>query len=103
MSIIKVIRRENPFVQIDRRILDNEMLSWRAKGLLSYLLSKPPDWTIRTADLVRRSRDGRDAVYSILKELIKEGYVRCDGVKRNNKGKYTSINYLVYEEPCSKN
>lgn len=103
MSIIKVVRHENPFAQIDKRILENKMLSWRAKGLLSYLLSRPPNWTVKTSDLVQRSKDGRDAVYSIMQELIKAGYIRRQGYERNNEGKYASVNYLVYEEPYSKN
>lgn len=99
MSIIKIMRRENPFVQVDKRILENESLSWRAKGLLAYLLSRPPDWTVRTSDLIQRSIDGRDAVYSILKELIQAGYICREDGKRSACGRFNSVNYLVFEEP----
>lgn len=56
--------------------LRDPRLSWKAKGLASYLLSKPPGWKIWTSDLIRRSTDGRDAVLSGLAELEQCGYLK---------------------------
>ena len=56
--------------------LRDPRLSWKAKGLAAYLLSKPPGWKIWTSDLIRRSTDGRDAVLSGLAELEQCGYLK---------------------------
>lgn len=55
--------------------LRDARLSWKAKGLAAYLLSKPPGWKIWTSDLIARSTDGRDAVLSGLAELEQCGYL----------------------------
>lgn len=97
MSIVKTIRRESPYAQIDNRILNNPELSLKAKGLLCYLLSKPHDWTVQVNDLIKKNKDGRDAVYSTLKELKEAGYVlTAPYIKPNN---MPGILYSVYEEP----
>ncbi len=56
--------------------LRDPRLSWRAKGIIAYLLSKPPGWQIWTGDLVRRSADGKAAVFAGLKELETFGYLK---------------------------
>jgi len=89
-SIMRVRKnRDNPFVMMDKRIFANTSLSWKAKGILGYLLSKPDDWVIRISDLIKQSTDGRDAVYSGVKELRKAGYVELVDV-RNESGKIIS-------------
>jgi hypothetical protein len=51
-------------------------LSWKAKGILGYIIGKPEGWKVRVADLVTRSHglDGDTAVRSALKELRAAGY-----------------------------
>jgi len=67
--------RENPYVMIDRDVFQNDELSWKAKGLLGYLLSRPDDWIVRMADLANQSTDGMAAVRSAVKELEDAGYM----------------------------
>ena len=98
VSIIKIKKRENPYVQIDKRIYDDASLSWKAKGVLSYLLSKPDNWTIRVTDIIKKSTDGRDSVYSALRELRKAGYLLKAPI-RDEKGKITEWIEELYEEP----
>lgn len=74
-NIVRTSKRENPFVMIDHRPLNDDNLSWQAKGLLAYLLSKPDNWIVIVADLVKRATNGRDSVNSILKELEQKGYI----------------------------
>lgn len=97
-SIVKVGgRRENPFVQVDKEIVNNKDLSWAARGLLCYLLSKPGDWKIIIADLIKQSPAGRDAVYSLINELIKHGYIIRE--TKREKGRFAGYEYIVYEIP----
>ena len=102
-SIIRTVKNaENPFVMIDRRIFENDGLSLKAKGLLGYLLSRPDNWTICMADLVKRTKDGKDSVNSALDELIESGYVVKTEQQRES-GKFSTCEYVVYEQPVLKN
>jgi len=91
--------RENPYVMVDKFGINDERLSWKAKGILVYLLSKPDDWTVRVGDLVNHAKDGRDSVLTGLKELQTYGYVSKKYIREN--GKFSGIEYIVYERPIS--
>ena len=95
MSIIRRSKRNTTFVQIDKTALQDKSISWKAKGLLAYLLSLPDDWQIYTSELTTHSTDGRDSTNSGLNELIKAGYVQ----RKQNKvdGKFAGYIYTVYE------
>lgn len=101
MSIIKVRKRENPFVQIDSSIFKDTNLSWKAKGVLAYLLSKPADWEIRVTDIINQSTDGRDSVYAALRELRQHGYLIKAPI-RNEEGKIKEWIEELYEIPNDK-
>lgn len=77
-NIIISSRREDPFARVPKSVLDDEHLSWKAKGILSYLLGKPPGWKVRVNDLVKHSTDGEAAVRSALKELRQLGYAKLE-------------------------
>lgn len=74
--IIKIKKRENPFAQIDKGVLQNKNLSFKARGIAGYLLSHEAGWQIRLDDLVKNSTDGIKAIRSGMKELSKLGYAR---------------------------
>lgn len=98
-TIIRVNKnKENPYVQIDKRIFEDDRLSWKAKGLLGYFLSRPDDWEVSVYDLINRSKDGRDSVYAGMKELREVGYM--DRIPdRNEKGRIVKHYYIVFESP----
>jgi len=94
--------KDNPFVMMDKRPIENDSLSWKAKGLLSYLLSRPDDWTIRIGDLVKRSTDGDYSTRGAIKELMEAGHlIRKQG--RTDGAKFDTVTYDVYEEPLRDN
>jgi DNA-binding MarR family transcriptional regulator len=66
----------NGYTIVDNRSLNDERLSWTARGVLAYLLSKPTDWGILMSDLEAKSTQGRLAVRSAIKELEDLGYVK---------------------------
>jgi DNA-binding MarR family transcriptional regulator len=51
---------------------DDKNLSWKAKGLLGYLIKKPK---ATITDLIKASKDQRTAVHTGLNELKKDGYL----------------------------
>lgn len=54
--------------------LHNRNLSFKAKGLLSFMLSLPEDWNYTERGLCQFAKDGRDSIRAALSELEAEGY-----------------------------
>lgn len=78
--------------------LEDSRLSWKARGLLSYLLSKPDNWTVIVSHLIKEAPDGRDGVTAGLKELERLGYIKR--TKRLNSGnRFDGMDTEVFEEP----
>lgn len=96
--IFKIARRDHGFAIIDRQILENPRLSWKAKGVLCYLLSRPADWRVLAADLVKRATDGETAVRSAMAELQSEGYAHLKKTRDGN-GMLAGSVWLIFEEP----
>jgi hypothetical protein len=83
---------------INKGLVNDQELSWKAKGILVYLLSKPDDWKVIEKDIIKQSKDSRDSVRSGISELIKAGYIiRSENRNRDKKGRLNTYNYDVYE------
>lgn len=90
--------RDNPYAMIDRAIFEDEALSWKAKGLLGYLLSRPDDWVTRMSDLKKRSKDGIDGTRSAVCELESAGYLKRYR-ERDEQGQFKGFVVEVHEIP----
>ena len=77
---------------IDNRPLRDDRLSWKARGLLAYLLSQPHDWKINAKHLASIGPDGPRAIQSGLKELAAIGYAKLE-----TGGRSGGRNWLIYE------
>lgn len=99
-EIIRVEKRSN-YAIIDKGFLENPNLSFKAKGVLAYLLSRPDNWSTFVPDLVNKSTDGRSAVYSALRELKALGYYKRERVRDEKTGKFTRWENVIYETPLS--
>jgi len=95
----KILRtkKENNFVQIDKRILNDRELSWQAKGLHAYLMSLPENWVVNVSDLKNRSTNGRDSTGAIINELIAAGYITRQ-LLQSESGKFEGYDYTIFEE-----
>ena len=105
MSIRKVKGLESDFTIVPNKAI-NDKLSWAARGMLLYLCSKPDDWEVNITDLVKQTtgsakRSGRDAVRSIMKELIECGYMRKS--QKNIKGVFQNADHEVSFLPFTEN
>ena len=98
LIIIRADHEKN-YKVIDLTCVQDEKLSWKAKGIFNYLITRPPFWEIHTSDLIERSNDGKSSLYSGIKELIETGYI-FRITKRVN-GKIVKWGYLTTEIPCS--
>lgn len=95
--IIKPERRDR-FLVVSKVPLEDQRLSWKAKGLLAYLLSKPPAWRIVVAHLVTQGPDGKASVTAALDELEAAGYLVRKQRERLN-GRYGAVDYDLHEVP----
>ena len=77
--------RNNPYYMKNRAATEDPRLSWKAKGVHEYLMSKPDNWEANINQLVKASPDGAAAVRSAVKELIKYGYIARVQVRESGK------------------
>ncbi len=100
MSTIRRVKRKTPFVQIDKRALQDKSLSWKAKGLLAYLLSLPDNWRVYVDELKNHSTDGRESTRTAVNQLMKSGYLKRSQLI-NDKGQFEGYDYAIFEEPMT--
>ena len=100
-EVIRVKKRPSNFVMMDKTFLEDDRLSYKAKGLLAYLLSKPDDWKVIVGNLVNSSKDGKASVYAGLKELKQCGYYEKVPVRNEQGTRIIRWESTVYEVPIS--
>jgi hypothetical protein len=90
------------FTTVPNAILEDLRLSIAAKGLLCYLLSRPPSWNTRQDHIQRTLRIGRKLLRKCREELIDAGYLICDAIQsRDDLNRFTTLNYIVRDIPSS--
>ena len=98
MAIIRQ-KRKDRFLVVDNKIIEDKRLSFKARGLLIYMLSKPDDWKFWTSELVKRSaKDGISSIRTALKELETAGYLTRKR-ERSSKGTFTSQDWILTDKP----
>ena len=100
MTIIRRSLRPSHYTVIDNQVLQDKRLSWKAQGLLTYLLSLPDSWQINTKHLSKERSDGKDSTLSGLKELEALGYVKKICV-RDDRGRILRWENQVFDLPQS--
>lgn len=77
--------------------IEQKGMSWAARGLHAYLLTRGTSWKIYKSELLSRATDGRRSLDKALKELKRAGYLRVRQ-KRDSQGRFQTI-WEVYDEP----
>lgn len=96
-NVIRVIKNCN-YTTLSNFHFKDKRLSWKAKGLLSTMLSLPEDWNYTIEGLARLSDDGIKATNSGLGELERCGYLTRKQL-RDDKGQFVMMEYTIYEQP----
>ena len=99
MAVFRVERTQNYTVMSNYHLRD-KTISFKAKGLLSLMLSLPEDWDYTLAGLARISLEGKDAIRAAVVELEKAGYVQRHQTT-DKAGKFGSNEYIIREYPAS--
>lgn len=92
-------RRTSDFTQVPNEPLQRPDLSWKAKGLLCYLLSLHDDWVLHLSELPEHSTDGAASTRTAFKELQEAGYILSKKVRQTGSSLYGGWEHIVYDTP----
>lgn len=98
MSIVRTPRPQSDFLIISNAVVRDENLSYRARGVLIDLLSRPDNWTTNADAIARRGKEGRDAIRTVLIELETAGYLVRQRIRKPD-GTFAHGDDLIYDTP----
>ena len=97
-NVVRVIKNSN-YTTLSNYHFKDKRLSWKAKGLLSTMLSLPDNWNYTIEGLAALAGDGIKSTNSGLAELEKNGYLSRKQLRDEN-GHFAMTEYTIYEEPA---
>ena len=97
MSIVRSPRPESNFSIFANKVIRDTRLSYKARGILLELLSRPNNWRVSADMLAKDSKEGRTAILSGLQELRDLGYIVTQRTQLEN-GQFETIS-MVYDLP----
>ena len=97
MSIVRAPRPDRDFTVIPNAVLRDERLSYRARGVLAAVLSRPDHWRTDAVSLARGGAEGRDAIRKAFAELRDHGYLHTVRFRRAG-GRFETVS-VVFDEP----
>ena len=102
MAIIRVNHTEG-FTVMSNYHLRDKNLSLKAKGLLSQMLSLPPEWDYSVSGLAAINQEKSTAIMTALKELKQNGYLTITRLNpdQTESGRFEYV-YDVFELPQEK-
>lgn len=99
MSTVFRVQKNANYTTMSNYHLKDRRLSYKAKGLLSVILSLPDEWDYSLKGLSYISNDGVDSVRNTVRELEKFGYISRGAQTRDERGRMSANTYYVYENP----
>lgn len=94
-------RLTDRFTILDNSVINDNRLSYRARGILAHLLSKPENWRTRSESIAADSpREGRESVRTALRELAELGYLVGEKVQDPATGRWSTIQ-TIHEVPIT--
>ena len=99
MSVIRV-NKTRDFTVMSNYHFRDKGISLKAKGLLSQMLSLPPEWDYTIAGLAAINKENETAIVSALRELKAAGYlVVTKRLPNETESGRIEYEYDVYEQP----
>ncbi|MFJ6210565.1 DnaD domain protein [Lysinibacillus sp. NPDC092081] len=98
MGIIRVAKNSN-YVVMNRTALNDNRLSWKAKGIMAYMLSMPDDWVFYMDELMTHSTDGKASFRAGFNELKTCGYIERKPIREGQRIKEWET--IVHEVPIN--
>lgn len=100
MATLFRVNKNKNYTVMSNYHLQDKSLSFKAKGLLSFMLSLPDSWDYSMKGLVSVSKENIGAIRTILQELEKHNYLVRTRYQ-NEKGQF-QYEYTIYEIPYDK-
>jgi hypothetical protein len=94
VAIIRGALSPDNYTIVPNEWLRDQRLSYKAKGILAYIMSHRADYELTVEQMVEQSSDGAGAIYSGLKELVDVGYLLRER-RRNPNGTLGATDYRV--------
>ena len=101
MAVIRVEKTKD-YTTMGNYHFREKNMSFKAKGILSTMLSLPDDWDYTMEGLATLASDGIDSVRTTLKELERFGYVEIKRT-RDDQGRLRGTEYVIHEKPILEN
>jgi hypothetical protein len=95
---VTIVRHKHKgnFTTVPNEILEDPRLCLGAKGLLCFMISRPPGWRFRNTHLQRAQKVGAKALANYVGQLERAGYLDRDSKQgRDENNKFTLLNYVV--------
>lgn len=103
MTVLRVSKdKNNPYVILNKKFLEDPAISLKLKGFLAYCLTKPDDWKFSVSHLKKVLKEGRGAIYSIIEEGITHGYITREEQETDEKGRFGPTEYVIHENKIQK-
>ncbi|MED3126802.1 DnaD domain-containing protein [Bacillus wiedmannii] len=96
MGIFRV-KKDNNYSVINNTGLKDKRLSWKAKGILAYILTLPDDWVFYREELSQHAKDGINSLRAGMQELKEYGYIKRFPIR--DEKKIVRWETIIYEIP----
>ncbi|MFD6296627.1 hypothetical protein ACFWFU_17640 [Streptomyces sp. NPDC060235] len=101
-GIRRGVMAADQFTQIANGLFRDSELSFKAKGIFGYISTHRDGWQVTVAELVRRGREGVDAVGTGLHQLQRQGFLYRTR-ERNPDGTLGQALYFITDLPGLRN
>lgn len=98
--IIRRAEHVDRFTIVDNALIEDTRMSFRARGLLVYLLSRPAGWRCDHRQLAKLTQEGERAVRTALAEIRICGYSRSVREQDKTTGRWRT-DVEVSEKPVT--
>lgn len=97
--VLHRVERDRKYAVVHLTAIEDPRLTGTAKALHTYAMTRPDAWELKTDDIYRRFREGKDAIGAAFKCLEAHGYLKRER-SRQDGGRWLWI-YTWYERPVS--
>lgn len=97
MAVIRGTLTVDSYTIVPNEWLRDPRLSYKAKGILAYIMSHRADYELTVEQMVEQSSDGAASIYSGVRELVGVGYLLREQ-RRNPNGTMGPIDYRVADK-----
>lgn len=94
------VQKDRDYTTINNTCLKDDRLSWKAKGIMAYILTLPDDWVINLEEIITHAPDGEKSFRSGFNELKKYGYVERIQVRDDDTKKIVGWHTIIKEKPA---